>query len=263
MPILEEKKQKDFADLVTLGTEIAGASAGAGIGFVMGGAPGAIVGAACKPILSKLLFIVSAEFTHRQLGHREKVRIGATLAFAAEKIEQKLAAGMKIRDDGFFDKPSDTERSAADEIVEGVLIAAQKQYEENKLPYLGNLFANICFVPQIESVQANFYLRLAEALSYRQLCLLALFSQKENFKMREEGYAKPATFQISQVVLLHEIFDLYNHGLINNSGVVMLDLPDIRPQKMNVQGSGITLYQLMELAQIDKQELEKIATQLS
>ena len=47
------------------------------------------------------------------------------------------------------------DRSFADEIIEGVLLAAQREYQEKKLPLYGNLLTNIAFRSDIDRVTAN------------------------------------------------------------------------------------------------------------
>jgi hypothetical protein len=72
---------------------------------------------------------------------RETKRIGATLTFAAAKIKERLDSGQNLRSDGFFDEDA-SNRAPADEIAEGVVIAAQREHEEKKLKFYGNLLAS-------------------------------------------------------------------------------------------------------------------------
>jgi len=65
------------------------------------------------------------------------------------------------------------------ELLEGVLLAAQREYEERKVRCYGNLYANIAFEPAIDSVTANSLLREADDLSYMQIQLLALVARKD------------------------------------------------------------------------------------
>jgi len=57
------------------------------------------------------------------LAPREKTRIGAAFIYATRKAQERLNNSHKIRDDNFFSEQS-AERSAAEEIIEGVLLAA-------------------------------------------------------------------------------------------------------------------------------------------
>jgi hypothetical protein len=254
--VLRKRKEKlAVDDLIKIGSEIAGSAAGATIGFFTAGPAGAALGGATGPLLAYTFSRLGAEMRRRQLGPREELRIGATIAFAAEKIKQKLANGEQIRQDGFFQKQPN-ERTAADEILEGILLVAQREHQERKLPFYGNLIANIAFHPEIDRAQANLLIRLAERISYRQICLLALFGSpaKQDFGLRQEDYSKAGNIGAARVGLLQEIYDLYSQGMLNASGVALIDLPGVVPGKMNVQGTGAMLYNLMELSRIDLME---------
>jgi len=116
---------------------------------------------------------------------------------------------MQVRHDDFFEDQL-YQRSAAKEIVEGVLLAAQREHEEKKLLYYSNLLANIAFHPEIDRAHANLLIRLGERLSYRQLCVLSLFKQKSKFNLRQQDYRSSGTVsELDKVVLLQEIFELY------------------------------------------------------
>jgi hypothetical protein len=86
---------------------------------------------------------------------------------ATHKIQERLGNGETPRTDGFFE-PDVTGRSAADESAEAVFLAAQKEYEERKLPYIANLLDFLAFTPGIDRAMANQLVRLASSLSYRQ-----------------------------------------------------------------------------------------------
>lgn len=91
---------------------------------------------------------------------------------------------MEIRQDDFFNKIN--ERSTADEILEGILLSAQREHQEKKVQFYGNLIANIAFDPSIDREQANFLIKLDESLSYRQICLLSLFVNKDKYKLKKQ-----------------------------------------------------------------------------
>jgi len=50
--------------------------------------------------------------------------------------------------------------------------------------------------------------------------------------------------------------------MLNASGEALLSLVDVNQVKMGVQGTGVTLFNLMELWRIDTQELTQIVTLL-
>jgi len=250
-------KSEPINDLINIGSEIAGGATGAAVGFLAAGPTGAVLGGATAPLLTHTFRNLAAEIKRRLLSPREEVRIGATITFAINKIKENIASGQQIRQDSFFQKQLD-ERAASEEILESILLVAQREPQERKLQFYGNLIANIAFHSEIDKAEANLLISLCERMSYRQICLLSLFAQKERFDLRQENYRNVRNIGGSRVVLLQEIYDLYSQGMLNASGKVLLGLGDIKPAKINVQGTGGMLYELMELWKVDLQDLNKI-----
>ena len=87
----------------------------------------------------------------------------------------------------------------------------------------GNLLTNILLHSEIDKAQVNMLIRLSEKLSYRQLCALAVFANKENLNLRTEAYPKQSP-EISEKTasLLQEIYQLYSDGLLNTGGKAVL-----------------------------------------
>ena len=106
---------------------------------------------------------VGGEFVQRVLAPREQLRIGALLALAATAVRERLDAGEQRRQDDFF-AAGGKRRSTAEEITEGVLLVAQREHEESKIP----LLAAIPFHPEVDRRYANLLVRLGEDLSYAQ-----------------------------------------------------------------------------------------------
>ena len=262
MPDENKGKIKTIKNLVNVGSNIAGSTGGAIAGFLLGGPPGAIGGAALGPALAEGIKKIGNEIANRLLGPREQIRVGATIIYAAQKIEEKLNAGNQIRSDDFFED-KDGERSAFEELAEGVLRTAQSEYQEKKLKSHGNLLANLVFHSEIDKAQANMLIRLSERLSYRQLCLLSIFGHKDQYNLRKQSYRdKTEDIDANLLPLLQEIYQLYSEGILNSGGDALLGVGDIPPNKMLPQGIGATLHNLMELYNMDKEDLNKIAGML-
>ena len=149
-----EKRSKSLANLVKDGAKFGGMPLGAGIGFLFGGPIGATVGAGIGVAIER----IGDEIGNRYLAKRERERVGSTIILACEKIKRNVDLGMKYRTDDFFDNKNG-ERSAAEEVVEGILIASQKEYQEKKLPFYSNLLANLAFHAEIDKAQANLVLK--------------------------------------------------------------------------------------------------------
>jgi len=231
----EDASNRDsIQELIEAGSSIAGSATGAAIAILGGDPASAFAGSVAGSVLATGLKLLAQELRQRFLGPREEARLGAALAFAAERIQAKLEGGEKIREDGFFSSPGGDARASSEEILEAVLLVAQREYQEKKLRFHANLLANLVFDSSVAPEQAHVLIKLGEDLTYRQLCLLALF----------------------------EIFDLYTRGLLNASGVALLSLPDIVPSKMRIQGTGAQLFNMMELSRIPNNDLLELMDSL-
>jgi len=253
----DDHKVKPVNELIDIGSEITGGAAGSIVGFLAAGPAGAVVGGASGPIITRVVKKIAAEIRQRFLGHREEVRIGATLTYAVKKIKEKIDNGQQVRQDDFFDYEKNN-RPPAEEITEGVLIASQKEHQEKKLQYYGNLLANLAFDTRYDKEQANHLLKVAQLLTYRQLCLLALFAKKEHYGLRQEDYRGQKQFNQDLLILLQETYELNSLGMLDCSGEAMLGLTDVNPAKMNVKGVGAHLHNLMELWSIEQKDIIKI-----
>lgn len=254
----ETGRSEPIDELVKVGSEITGAGVGATIGWVAGGPAGAVLGAVVGPLLSHVFREVCGEIMLRQLGDREKVRTGATFMYAVEKIHDNIGKGRDVREDDFFEKKSGN-RTDAEEIAEGVLIAAQREHEEKKLRFYGNLLANIAFHSEIDKAQAEVLINSAQRLTYRQICLLSLFGMpdSEASDLRQCHYSGSVIDDHMHILLL-EIYDLYTRGMIHCSGAGLIDPLLLNPSRIGLQGPGKMLFELMELAELDPEELSKL-----
>jgi hypothetical protein len=261
---LSREQEEKVKDIVETGTDIASATTAAAIGLLIGGPPGAIVGAAAGPAATRTLRGLAVEFRERVLGHREEVRVGATISFASAKIKEKLESGEWPRQDDFFTDAEDN-RSTAKEVFEGVVLAAQREAEEKKVRLYGNLLANLAFTQDVDRSQANFLIRLGEDLSYRQLCLLSLFAQNtllqggnNRLSLRTQDYRSAEAVSIDLIVLLQEMYDLYQRGIVGNGGDAMISVTDANPSQMSPVGAAANLYSLMELWQVSDDDLNAL-----
>ncbi|HEY5474286.1 MAG TPA: hypothetical protein VIK32_13975 [Candidatus Limnocylindrales bacterium] len=119
----EEPDSAPLGDLVALGSDLVGGGAGAGLGFLLGGGPGAVGGQVIGVAASFALRRVAAEIKQRWLSKREEIRVGGLLASAVMEFNRRTERGEKLRDDGFFDPEAD--RSVAEELIEHALLVAR------------------------------------------------------------------------------------------------------------------------------------------
>src|SRR5919112_1268910 len=254
----DRDNDEQIRDLIETGTDITGGAVGAAAGLLIGGPAGAIAGGASGPAAARALRYLASEFTHRVLGQREEARVGAVLEFAAEKIQQNIEQGQQVRQDGFFEEELG-ERSPAEEVFEGVILAAQREPQEKKIRFYGNLVANIAFHSEIDREQGTCLISLGESFSYRQLCLLRLFAVNNKFRLREKDHREGGLSGAKRIALVQEIYSLTGRGLLSAGSEAVLGVTDIIPGKMSVQGVAATLHSLMELQEISSQDLNRTA----
>jgi hypothetical protein len=271
------EKEAKLRRLVAAGSQITGSTAGSAIGFLIGGPGGAALGGAAGAVLSTAI----AEFSNRVLSDREQVRVGATAFYAIERIRARLGSGYELRQDGFFGATCQG-RSDAEEVFEGVLLKAKNEHEEKKTQILGNIFANIAFMPGFSAAQANHLLRIAEALTYRQMCILALVERKhevDGVRLKTDSYGYPRELHDpiaphEVVSLLQEAFDLCRQGLLVNvdadtmhpnevSIVALTEWNEIAPDGLALTRLGLRFYQAMGLDDLPTGDLRSVARRLS
>lgn len=253
---------KNYLTLLNHGSKIGGAAVGSAVGAltepagsIAGAAVGAAIGEACKVVLD--------DIAQRFLSPREEQRVAGVAALAIDKIRERLLWHPR-RDDDFFDAGMDSP-SPAEEVFEGVLLAAKHEHEQLKLPYLANFYSNLVFTPYIKKAEANFLLSIAESLTYRQFCLLSLIDQISSFSTRNEPWSqnKPMHPESHQTTL--EALHLYQKQLVvsfnvNESRGENIYQPGlVIPSKAIISGPGVKLSMLLGLHAIPKDELEQLA----
>ena len=204
--------------LLSKGSQITGASAGGTAGFLLGGPVGAALGGPLGLVFTNIL----SEMANRVLSNREEIRVGATARFALTKIKSRIKCGNKLRNDGFFEEKKKG-RTDAEEIFEGVLLKAKNEHEEKKTKILGNIFANVAFFPSFSVGEANHLLRIAENLTYREMCILSLIRRKHEIGgirlssdwLGEEYLTGEASlgYSVEKASVLQQAYELCNYGL--------------------------------------------------
>ena len=236
---------------------------GAAIGL-LGGPPGAILGGFVGGAFSTAVKKLASEMDKRFMGPREEARVGAVCALGAAEIVERINAGDKLREDGFFDE-GDKGRSDAEEVWEGLLSKCQREASERKLPYMGHMFAGLAFHESIGLDLAHQVISEAERLSYRQLCILRVCAVRDSFDLRSEPYVstgqREVTLSSDVYPVLLECFDLCNRGFLGSLSAV-LTVPQIVPSAMSVQGIGAFIHNLMKLDLVPEEDLSAVAERL-
>jgi hypothetical protein len=257
----DEEKSGVIRKLIDAGAEIAGGAVGGALGFLAAGPAGAAALGAGGAMAAVTLKRLGHEASERLLAPREKTRVGAVLAVAADEIRRRAEAGDHVRSDGFFDQEAHG-RSKADEVAEAVLIKSQREPEEKKIHYLGVLLASVSFHADISSQMAHQIVKTAEDLTYRQFCLLKLAATKERFGLRTTDYRGQTSFEKPLYQLLYECLDLYHRALVNFGGEVAFGPTDVAPGNMTIQGLGADMFNLMKLREIPDEDLLPLIQQL-
>jgi hypothetical protein len=263
-----KKDDAPLRELIESGSEISGALVGTALGL-LGGPTGALGGAAAGVVLTRLLKRVGADIKRRLLGPREEARVGMTVALIAVRADRLLREGERPRGDGFFE-PDESERPAAEEILEGVLLKARDSYQEKKLPLLANLYTSIAFLEEISPSQANHLVVLASRLTYRQLVAMAVaLDEATKPQLRQSDYRGDAAaikrLGMDGQALITEIYDLYQQGLISDAtGSAWISVADVNPGAMRPQGSGFVLAQAMDVSSaVPQKDIQGVRALLS
>lgn len=253
----DQEKQK-LSELITSGSDIAGAAVGGALGFLAAGPVGAAAAAVGGTAVGKVIGRVGVELHDRFLGPREEKRVGATTAFAIEAIKGMLEEGKTPRQDGFFDE-DESARSSADELFEGALIKSKSAYEEKKIRFIGAFFGSVAFTPELSPERANYYLNLVERLTYRQLRLLIILNRGREFGLRAEGLTNQRV-NPEAWGLLQEINELHDLSLLRQLNEkrerdLFWGLGAIKPGKMELTRLGLDMIEYFELNKISEHEL--------
>ena len=252
--------------LIEKGAEIAGSAfaslAGTATGLVVVGPEGALAGGVARSSVAMGLRWLGQEMSSRLLGPREEQRLGYVYTLAAAEIAERMKAGEQVRQDEFFSE-NPSRRSEGEEVWESILMKSQREPEENKLPYMAHLLANLAFDPGIGLHMAHQITKTAEQLTYRQLCVLKLIMTKEQYALRKNDYRNAGgTFPADLYQLFYEYFDLHNRRYIDSGTGTMLGLTDLNPSAVKLQGLGFVAFQLMQLSAIPEADVLPIVEQL-
>jgi len=253
--------EDDFRKLINAGCDITGSIAGAFVGAAVAGPAGLLIGASLPTIISESFKTISSDVLSRQISKREEQKIGAGYIFAIQRIEKNLEEGKTIRNDGFMD--DDKVLSDANTILEGVTIKIQKEWELKKLQFYGNFLGNISFRKDIDFNYASVLLRLIESMSYRELCLIAVFQRKGT----PEIDLTPIESKFKMNYMMHN----FNYSMY--SDLVELDrisvFRRVPPFKLGdpigncvLSDVGEKLYYLMNLQEIDEIDFLKAKADL-
>lgn len=202
------------------------------------------------------------EFKNRVFGGEEGLRIISALVVTDRRIRERLAQGDTLRTE-FVEEG----REEAKQLLEGVLVSAQRDYEKRKARHYGLLFANLAFESAIDWTTANRFLREAEDLSYTQLQLLALVARRDEFPLPETYKASNELISWHAETVRQELDELgYSRkelvGMEKEGGPGSLPTNIGAPGRLVLRERAGALHSLLELETISRDELVPLAKAL-
>jgi hypothetical protein len=204
--------------LIEGAADVAGAAA-AGALALLTGPEAVIAGQVGGSMVSSVLKIVAARIRRRVLEPRQTLRVGLAFTIAADHIATRLEHGAEPRADLFVGHGD--HRPSAEELLEGVLRVAADEHQERKVRYLGRMYGELLFRPDISADLAAFLIRVAEALTWRQLMLTAYAGDLSGRmgSLNEVVAAREVANHEDPAVLYAEIDDLAGRKVIGASTV--------------------------------------------
>jgi hypothetical protein len=175
-------------------------------------------------------------------------------------MEERLSAGERLREDGFFDEDS-SGRSRADELLEQVIHEVCDDFEERKTRHFGYLLASLAFRSDIGSEHGHFLAALAADLTYGQLVLVSLLHQTPYGTLPLWEALHPFDYQSHAVA--GQVFDLAVRGvLFRTDGHPVREYSEADPARMRVGVSGHLLFELMHLDRVSAEDLDRARKQV-
>ena len=154
-------------EFIKKGADIAGGATGAALGFLAAGPSGAAAGGAIGAIITQTGTVV-ADFVERTLSNRETVRAAGAASLSLERIKENMDTGLKPRDDNFF-RIRTNYRPKAEELFEAMMLKSKNQYEEHKVHFYANLFANACFEEKLSSDTISWFMLVLDKLTFSHI----------------------------------------------------------------------------------------------
>ena len=241
------KKPDKLKMIIDKGSEIGGSVAGAAIGLVIAGPPGAIGGAAVGPLIALAFNKIGTEISEKFLSHREQARVGATYTLALEKISKLIEDGKRVREDDFY-VSNEKGRSKSETLLEGALLKARNEYEEKKLKFYSCFLANLSFDDTTSFEKGNTLLRILEQLSYRQIAILAYFSEIESLSTERWMISFKDNIELGDCQDFYsELMDLYNQQLLQQTGGGI----SMSVSSLGISPLGKTMCKLIDIEHVD------------
>lgn len=196
---------------------------------------------------------------------KEIKKILITLNYSLEIIKENLDNNNLIRKDIFFVEDINNQ-CLVEEIINGIVVSSRNEHEESKLKYYGYLLGNIMFKDNLDRDECNRLIKLSRQLTYCQIKLLNMYVISQTIQipiLQREDYTKLGIRDYKLLGILQDTLDMIQKSILNGSGKLVLDVVQINPSKIKVQGVGTLLYNCMSLNKMPYDELEDMLELLS
>ena len=209
------------------------------------------------------------EFIDEIRGHvyskKESKKILVTLYFSLKIIKENIDKNMNIKEENFIIINNEN-KLLIEEFMDGIVINAKNEHEENKLKYYGYLLGNLIFKENLDRDESNRLIKISRSLSYCQIKLINMYIISQMIQvpiLKREDYTKTGIENYRLLGVLQDTLDMIQKSILNGSGKLVLDIVQINPSKVKVQGIGTLLYNLMGLSKMPYDEMEDLLDILS
>ncbi|ROS81533.1 hypothetical protein EEK90_13010 [Muribaculaceae bacterium Isolate-036 (Harlan)] len=227
------------------------------LGGLSGDADKAIISAVFSPMVVE----ITGDVASRALSALQSSRLGDAINLIFNKFKIRRCQGENFRKDAFM---TDNGGEQAKQVLEGILLNINEEYEKKKVEYHANLFTNLCFEERLIFDQALYVTHLIKRLSYRQLILIAIFNRSpikvENWVFQFEEYSENYIFK-SCADLYCEIKDLEQKVIIEDCNpIATYEGSPIYAFKLSVL--GMIIYNELDLSSIPEDDINKVSEML-
>ena len=199
---------------------------------------------------------------------KENKKILITLYYSLKIIKENIEKNNLEFKDELFIKNIDNinNKCLSEEIINGIAISCRNEHEENKLKYYGYLLGNLMFKNDLDRDECNRLIKLSRKLTYCQIKLINMYVISQTIQipiLQREDYTKLGIRDYKLLGILQDTLDMIQKSILNGSVKLVLDVVQINPSKIKVQGIGILLYNNMSINKMPYDELEDILDLLS
>jgi hypothetical protein len=254
-----------ISEIVETGSDITGSVGSIIVGGLIAGPIGAIIGGVSGPIITRTLKAIGKSIKQKILTEREEVRVGAVYFYAIEQFNNHIDNGKSLVSPllniNVFG------RNSTEEILEGIILTAQKTYEEKKIKFIGKLYANLLFINESDLAMSNFMLNLSNDLTYRQYIIINILKNREinaiENKLEKDKNGKSI---ITRYDLCCEIRFLKEKGLLGHP-TYYSDMEDNSSQvyfnDLKITLIGEQFYKLLGLSEIENQDIDNLVDSMN